>query len=345
MNKYQFYISFNDKLNTASSKAIIDCTQILVQQGYKDYNLNIKASRSGYLVSIFLQIIKLIFHIEAGSMVAIQYPLLSGNKIFKYVISILRLKKVKFFCIIHDLDDLRYGRSDDYNGGKEIQRLNYYDAIVVHNNVMRDWLSLKGVTVPMVSLTIFDYLTAAEVRQAKRRSPVELRTIVFAGNLSKSNFIYKIGVLRGWHLNAYGPNYATEKVGVTSNVTWRGTFSPIEVVAELNGAFGLIWDGEHVDRLDEKFGNYLRYNNPHKLSLYLAAGLPIVAPRQSAIASLIETHNIGILVDSLFELRDLQITYAQHRFYQHNVRKLSGKVRTGFYLTQAIRAVECTIPT
>jgi hypothetical protein len=340
MRKYQFYISFNDKLNTASSKAINDCTKILTQRGYRDYNLTIAGSRRIYLGSIFVQVVKLILNIEAGSIVAIQYPLLSGNKIFKHIISVLRLKKVKFFCIVHDLDDLRYGRGDNEDGSNEIQLLNYYDAVVVHNGVMKNWLSSKGVKVPMVSLTLFDYLTALDVRQSERRSPAELQTIVFAGNLSKSNFIYKLGVLGGWHLNVYGPNYETEKGAAVRNVTWEGSFSPDEIVSELDGAFGLIWDGEYVEQLDDKFGNYLRYNNPHKLSLYLAAGLPIIAPRHSAIASLIKTHNIGILVDSLLELKDLKITYPQHLSYQQNVRKLSDKIGSGEYLANALTEVE-----
>jgi hypothetical protein len=340
MSKYQFYISFNDKRNTASSKAIDDCTQILVQSGYKNYNLTIDGSRGFYLGNILLQVLKLIFNIEAHSIVAIQYPLLSGNKVFKYIIALLRIKKVRFFCIVHDLDDLRYGRPDNQNGGTEIQLLNCYDAIVVHNEVMKDWLNSNGVKVPMVSLTVFDYLTASEVRHPAPLSRVELQTIVFAGNLSKSNFLYKLGGLSHWHLKVYGPNYETEKGAVVDNLHWKGSFSPEEILVEMDGAFGLIWDGEHVDQLDDRFGNYLRYNNPHKLSLYLAAGLPVIAPRQSAIASLIKSQGIGMLVDSLVELKDLQISAAQHRSYRQNVLKLSVKIRTGYYLNNAISEVE-----
>jgi glycosyltransferase involved in cell wall biosynthesis len=343
MGKYQFYISFNDKLHTASSKAINDCTRILVQQGYKDYNLNIKAPGRSYIGSILLQVFKLIFSIEAGSTVAIQYPLLSGNKAFKYIMSVLRLKKVKFFCIVHDLDDLRYGLQDDSNRHNEIEILNCYDAIVVHNDVMKDWLNSKGIKAPMVSLTIFDYLTEFRTKPVERRSPNHLRSIVFAGNLSKSGFLYQLGALASWHFNAYGPNYQREKGSTVDNVAWRGSCSPEEILLNMDGAFGLIWDGKHIDQLDDMFGNYLRYNNPHKLSLYLAAGLPVIAPRQSAIASLIERHNIGILVDSLFELKDLKITTAEYLFYEQNVRKLSDRIKTGYYLTQAIIEAECAL--
>ena len=343
MGKYQFYISFNDKLHTASSKAINDCTRILTQQGYTDYNLHIKGSGRSYLGSILLQVLKLVFTIEAGSTVAIQYPLLSGNKVFKYIMSVLRLKKVKFFCIVHDLDDLRYRRQGDSNRHNETEILNCYDAIVVHNDVMKDWLYSKGITAPMVSLTIFDYLTDFKSEPVERRSSDQLQSIVFAGNLSKSGFLYELGALASWHFNAYGPNYQREKGSAVDNVAWRGSYSPEEILSNIDGAFGLIWDGEHMDRLDDVFGNYLRYNNPHKLSLYLAAGLPVIAPRQSAIASLIERHSVGILVDNLFVLKDLKISAAEYLTYEQNVYGLSDRIKTGYHLTKAISEVECAL--
>jgi hypothetical protein len=339
MNKYQFYISFNDKLNTASSKAIDDCTQLLEQQGYKNYNLVNNGNRGGYLWSIFVQVLKLIYSIEAGSIVAIQYPLLSGNRVFRHVISVLRLKKVKFFCIIHDLDELRYGRPSGLNGGSEVELLNCYDAMVVHNDVMKDWLKEKGVSVPMFSLTVFDYLTALKITP-KRLVATDLHSIVFAGNLSKSNFIYELGTLTGWKFNVYGPNYDAQKGAHFDSVTWKGSFSPTEILDKMDGAFGLIWDGDFVDQLDDKFGNYLKYNNPHKLSLYLAAGLPVIVPRQSAISSLIKSHEIGILIDTLHDLSNLRITAAHHEYYQNNVRKLAMRIQNGYYLQHAIDDVE-----
>jgi hypothetical protein len=340
MNKYQFYISYNDKLNTASSKAIDDCTQLLIQQGYKDYNLNFDGSRGFYIGRIVLQLMKLVVQIEAGAIVAIQYPLLSGNRVFKYILAILRVKKVKFFCIVHDLDELRYGDPKGKNGGTEIQLLNCYDAIVVHNDVMKNWLFLNGVTVHMVSLNIFDYLSAVNLRQMERLTVSELQTVVFAGNLSKSNFLYKLGNIPGWHFNAYGSNYQADKAIGLNNVTWMGSFSPDEILERMNGAFGLIWDGELTDGLDDKFGNYLKYNNPHKLSLYLAAGLPVIAPKESAIASIIRTHNIGLLISSLSDLKELNISAAQHLTYQQNVREFTEKVKDGYYLTSSILAIE-----
>src|SRR4051812_21702387 len=105
MLKYQFYISFNDKANTASSKAVQDCSKILSDAGYIDVSINhVSPVPKNYMAGLLKTVGKLLFSIKPGAIVAIQYPLLSGNNLFKYFIRALRFKNVKFFCIIHDLD-------------------------------------------------------------------------------------------------------------------------------------------------------------------------------------------------------------------------------------------------
>ena len=72
----------------------------------------------------------------------------------------------------------------------------------------------------------------------------------------------------------YGPNYTPEKK--CSRIVYQGEFSADELPAHLKGQFGLIWDGSSVNTCEGNFGEYLRYNNPHKISLYLACGLPVI---------------------------------------------------------------------
>src|SRR5688500_13818153 len=108
VNRYQFYISFNDKINTAASKAVQDCKSILASHGYKDYTIDdITLPSRFYLLKILYRTIKFFFALKSNSIVAVQYPLLSGNKLFKYFIKLSKLKGVNFFCIVHDINDLR----------------------------------------------------------------------------------------------------------------------------------------------------------------------------------------------------------------------------------------------
>ena len=52
------------------------------------------------------------------------------------------------------------------------------------------------------------------------------------------------------------------------------------------------------------FGEYLRINNPHKTSLYLASGIPVIIWSKAALAEFIEKNKCGITVDSLYEIAD-----------------------------------------
>jgi hypothetical protein len=109
------------------------------------------------------------------------------------------------------------------------------------------------------------------------------------------------------------------------------------------GAFGLIWDGEFVDILDDVYGSYLKYNYPHKLSLYLAAGLPVIAPKESAISSFIIEHRVGILINNLLELKEMNVGQEDYAFYKNNVATISDKIKTGGFFTAAVAEVETDI--
>ena len=49
----------------------------------------------------------------------------------------------------------------------------------------------------------------------------------------------------------------------------------------------------------------MRFNNPHKLSLYVALGLPVIVWREAAIAEFVLKQGIGITVSDLLELNDI----------------------------------------
>ena len=74
----------------------------------------------------------------------------------------------------------------------------------------------------------------------------------------------------------------------------------------LNGRyhFGLIWDGTGVDSCEGLYGHYMRFNSPHKLSLYVALGLPVIVWREAAIADFVLKQGIGVTVGNLLELDD-----------------------------------------
>ena len=85
-------------------------------------------------------------------------------------------------------------------------------------------------------------------------------------------------------------------------------------------------------------GNYLRYNNPHKLSLYLSSGLPVIVWKDSAEANFVEKNGVGLTVNSLFELSEILGQISQDEYLQMatNAKNIMKNLKEGYYLKNAV---------
>ena len=103
----------------------------------------------------------------------------------------------------------------------------------------------------------------------------------------------------------------------------------------------MVWDGISIETCDGPTGNYLRYNNPHKLSLYLSSGLPVIVWKESALAEFISSQKLGIVISNLYELSDIldTITEKQYQEFVGNIQEVRGKLKKGFYLKKAINEI------
>ena len=107
--------------------------------------------------------------------------------------------------------------------------------------------------------------------------------------------------------------------------------------------FGLIWDGNTVETCKGGTGEYLKYNNPHKLSLYLSSGLPVIIWKDAAEAKFVCENGVGYTIDSLREIPELmeRISESDYERISKNVRNISEKLTTGKYMQCALdKAVE-----
>lgn len=106
----------------------------------------------------------------------------------------------------------------------------------------------------------------------------------------------------------------------------------------IQGQFGLVWDGDSIETCSGNTGNYLRYNNPHKTSLYLAAGIPVLIWKEAAIAKFVQEHNAGILIDNLQEIEEVFNSTTQEKLeeMQRNAKEVGLKLRDGYYFKRAI---------
>jgi len=80
------------------------------------------------------------------------------------------------------------------------------------------------------------------------------------------------------------------------------------------------------------------YNNPHKTSLYLLCGLPIIIWDKAAIAAVIKERQLGICISSLEEL-DGKLKNLSNEDYQkmvNNVAEVREQIISGGFLKVAM---------
>lgn len=288
--------------------------------------------------------IRALKQLRRGDTVLLQIPLIVDLKMIAPFLSLTRKRGVKIVAILHDLMFLqRADRIEKINlrtfkSRCEIRLLKCCDRIIVHNakmkNFMVDHLGFAGDRLTV--LGIFDYLSdAADTGKITNNR----NSVVFAGNLSeiKSGFLYNLPPAPEFEL--YGVNYQEKEA--KRNVCYHGAFPPEKLAKVLSGGYGLVWDGDSCSSCRGSYGTYLKYNNPHKTSLYLSLGLPVIIWNKAALADFILEHKCGIAVQSLDELSDVLQTVDASRYAEMKsaVETMGAKLRKGFYTRRAL--IEC----
>lgn len=327
MSKKKFFISGNypDRF-TASGKAKIDVEEILCQKDF--FNVGLKQSRykaksfKAYL-RLILSIGKIYGFLKGNGYVLIQHP---RSQNLRYI-KLAKRRNLKVVVLIHDLNSLR-----DWDDTNEKEILNAADILIVHTEAMRDWLKSKNIGKEYVVLELFDYLHASQVNSVHDSNKYQ---IAFAGNLGKSQFIDKLNPKKV-NVNLYG--IGIEKRKLNSGVEYKGCFPPDKLAENIIADFGLVWDGDDIDTCGGQLGEYLRLISPHKLSMYLSSGLPVIVWKQSAMAPFVEKHDVGITIESLSEI-DEKIANMSNEDYdklRNNVSSISKKLSAGYFMSKAV---------
>ena len=69
----------------------------------------------------------------------------------------------------------------------------------------------------------------------------------------------------------------------------------------------------------------------------MAAGLPVIAWKDAAIADVIRKYQVGYLIENLYEINHLD--YSQYATFCENAKKLAVKVRGGWFAGRVFEAV------
>lgn len=322
-----YIYKFNNLQNyNAVGKARLDVYRTFYEMEFLPFNIYIKCidikylRRISRLVLSFFPILWSLRRIKKGDIIYVQYPV---EEYFLWIISKrIKSRGGKIVYIIHDVISIR---GDKLFVRNESKILNMADVLYVHTEAMQNKLIEKGVRVPMKIMHVFDYYTRDNYRQINQEQKY---TIIFAGNLEKSLFIKEILY---WsdnmklRFNLYGLKPSFELGN-----SYRGAFKP-EKTSIIEGGWGLVWDGDSVETCSGILGNYLRYNSPHKISLYLAAGIPVIVWEGSALSLWVKQKNVGITIHSLMEIEKCidALTDTEYIGIINSVRGISSKIRNG----------------
>lgn len=332
------------EMDTAGSKAPSDIKSIARNMGYQVINIHPIRGEEGTDTRVWSTIQnkedweKCYELISENSILLLQHPFWQRQEDREKTIKNLKQeKKVKIISFIHDVEKLRgIFLNDDMQHEFDFM-LNNADVFIVHNARMAAFFEEQGVKQEkIVILGIFDYLSHKVSDKSFENS------INIAGNLDtqKSGYISKLKELSDVKIHLFGPNYI--KNIDNDNIIYHGSF-PMDLIAnQLCGGFGLVWDGSELEACTGPNGNYLRYNNPHKLSLYLASGIPVFIWSGAAEAEFVKEHGVGVTISSLYDVPQILQNMTKERYNQYlmAVNEIAGQLREGKYTRQALEKSE-----
>ncbi len=272
-----------------------------------------------------------------GDIVILQFPMFERTKLLNkiFLFNLKLLNKNKTIILIHDIDGIR--SHDDNLYKNELIRYTRAKYMIVHNERMKKRLIEDGVSNKLFVLEAFDYLTSNTI---KRKNIIDIANpqIVYAGNLSKvkSPFLHQLEKEKmNFNINIYGVSINSD---INEKIKYKGKYSPDELPSKLEGDLGLIWDGNY-DGSDEDKGmkSYTKLNNPHKLSCYMAASLPVIVWEKAAISDFVKKYNVGYIINNIYDINNLD--FSDYNEKLENTKKIQKKIINGYYTKRVLDKV------
>lgn len=266
--------------------------------------------------------------VSPGDIVVYQYPCYNERRFEERFIQRMKQRGIHVVILIHDSEALRNGMDR-----AEVEMFNQADSLITHGPKMEERLRKLGVQTTMVSKLLFDY--PLEGRHADVADTLE-RKLVFAGNLSKSIFLQEWS--QATPLQAFG---RIRQVQLSPKVEYMGEHQQEDLIKVLpKDSFGIAWD----TNLDGggAYQEYTRYNAPHKVSLYLTLGMPVIVWDQSAAADVVRKYNLGFAISSLAEVDQLMNSFTDEGLLKlkENVNRFSKVLRSGLFTRDALLEAE-----
>lgn len=337
------FISHNFRnFTSAGNQAKSDVEKIMESMGFRNIGLR-RSCRRGKVAHFFrnlCSVVKASMMMRRGDVLFLQYPL---KKYFSMVCRIARLRGVKTVALVHDLGSCR---RKALTVDKEVARLNRADYVIATNPVMAERIAQMGVRSMIGSLDMWDNLSvpASDIRKGAEHATTDGKVhIAYAGSINrrKNSFLTQFGsVVDSCVVDIYGSGFDAAQVDAPEKFVDHGFVRSEELIGSMSGDYGLVWDGDSIDACTGDFGEYLALNTPHKVSLYVRAGVPVIIWSGAAMAPFVRDNRIGLTVGSLRDVDSAVAAVSPEEYAEmkRNVGNMSRNLQQGFYFRRAANA-------
>lgn len=327
---------FITRINAAPVQSTAEYAQRMVSDiahplGFKDLGIYFYNSSKESMDSLSSRYDGIIAGIRRGDVIVFQYPTWNHGRFEKGLIRRMKLYGGRIIIFIHDIEAFMFEKSR-FLIKETMEIFNMAEVLIVPSYAMTRLLIEHGVRENMkfVIQEIWDYITDINFM----KSPKLKKEIHFAGSPEK------LPAPNQWNYDIPLKLYSSELCS-GENVQKLGWINPSALLLELaKGGFGLLWYG------NEYWHQYMRYNNTFKLSTYLSAGIPIIAPKGISNQHLLEKNHLGLIVDSVDEAVEKvkKMTEEDYKKYVEYVNRFAVLIRGGFFtkklLIEAIHAIQ-----
>ncbi|MDT2808494.1 sugar transferase [Vagococcus lutrae] len=266
----------------------------------------------------------IIASVSVEDIVILQLPTWNSLEFEQALVNKLKsYRNVKIAIYLHDVVPLQF-KSNYYLMAPYIELFNQVDCLIVPSENMKNRLIEEGLTIENIIIQqMWDHPIAYDLSKTTFK-----REIHFAGNAEKFDFV------KDWAgdipLKVYSNPIGED---LNEKTTYLGWHSDAALVSHLSeGGFGLVWT-ENPD-----IQEYFALCNSYKLGTYLAAGIPVIVPRNLSNAQLIKDHQLGYIVDSLEEADTIvaKIDTEEYEMLKENVANFAFLLRTGQFTKKVL---------
>ena len=266
----------------------------------------------------YRNIFYLIFCIRQ-SVVLVQHPI-THNSLRKYLSIKLILKKHQAVALVHDIDHCRM----DIKNKRDLKLLSQYKRIITTGYL--EQFFVKNAKANMQRLKVWDYqLESDSTIHADAKAGFSL---LYAGKMYPKH-IKDLMQSTQKPVALFGTNFTEpEQKG---NYAYFGAFDGDRPdFSNVVNPWGIVFTTAHP--------TYFKYNCPHKLSLYLACGIPVIVFAETYAAHFVENNGCGIVINNIDEV-DTALAKKDHEQYlklQAKAIAIGQKMQTGYFLREAL---------